>query len=204
MFTGIVQAVGRISSVTRRESGITVTIDPGALDLSDVRIGDSICVQGVCLTVTAWSARQLQFDISAATLDVTTGLQALAEVNLEKALRLADRLGGHLVQGHVDGVARVTRFEPIGESTLLEVEVPDELARYLARKGSVTVNGVSLTTNEVQGNRFAVNLIPHTLLATTLKALIVDAPVNVEVDLLARYAERLLCNPDRRPFIGTP
>jgi riboflavin synthase len=192
MFTGIVDAVGRITEVAKKDGGIGITIDPRELDLSDVRIGDSICVQGVCLTVTETHERQMKFDVSDATLGVSVGLDAPGEVNLEKSLRLADRLGGHLVQGHVDGVGRVTRFEPLGDSHLLEVDVPQELTRYLARKGSVTVNGVSLTTNEVASARFAANLIPHTLAVTTLQRLAAGARVNIEVDMVARYLERLV------------
>lgn len=191
VFTGIVQAVGRIISVDPSTGGVTLTVDAGELDLSDVAIGDSVAVQGVCLTVTQKRARELKFDVSAATLAVSVGLDAPGEVNLEKSLRLADRIGGHLVLGHVDGVARVTRFEPVGESYELEIEVPPDLAKYVARKGSSTVNGVSLTTNEVAGARFTVNLIPHTLAATTLKGLLVGARVNVEVDVVARYLERM-------------
>lgn len=191
MFTGIVQAVGRIASVDPSTGGVTLTVDVGELDLSDVAIGDSVAVQGVCLTVTQKHARELKFDVSAATLAVSVGLDAPGEVNLEKSLRLADRIGGHLVLGHVDGVARVTRFEPVGESYELEIEVPPDLAKYVARKGSSTVNGVSLTTNEVAGARFTVNLIPHTLAATTLKGLLVGTRVNVEVDVVARYLERM-------------
>jgi riboflavin synthase len=192
MFTGIVQAVGRITSVARKGGDVRLTVDTDGLDLTDVNIGDSIAVQGVCLTVVEREASALRFDVSAETLTVSAGLDAPGAANLEKSLRLADRLGGHLVSGHVDGVGRVTRFEPAGDSQLLEIEAPLELAPYIARKGSITVNGVSLTVNTVAGMRFTINLIPHTLAVTTLVTLAVAASVNLEVDLIARYVERML------------
>jgi riboflavin synthase len=194
MFTGIVAAVGRIERVAARERGLRVTIDAGALDLADVAVGDSIAVNGCCLTVVALSPPRFAADVSQETLDCTTGLGAPGEVNLEKALRLADRLGGHLVTGHVDGVGEVVRCEPDGDSRRLVVRVPPALAKYLARKGSVAVQGVSLTVNRVAGAEFEVNLVPHTLAVTTLGRLAPRAPVNIEVDLLARYAERLLAS----------
>ena len=166
-------------------------IHGGGMDLSDVAVGDSIAVNGVCLTVVTLTSNSFSVDVSAETLRCASGFEHGAEVNLEKALRLADRLGGHLVSGHVDGVGRVTRFEPVGESTLLQIEAPAGLARYLIRKASITVDGVSLTVNQVDGARFALNLIPHTLQMTTLKHLSVGAQVNLEVDMIARYVERL-------------
>jgi riboflavin synthase len=166
-------------------------VDAGGLDLSDVALGDSIAIQGVCHTVVAFDAKGFEVDTSAATLAVTTGLEAGRAVNLEKSLRLADRLGGHLVQGHVDGVATVAAFDDLGGSRRLAIEVDPALAPYIARKGSVAIDGVSLTVNAVQGPRFEVNVIPHTLAVTTLGALAPGAKVNVEVDLLARYVERL-------------
>jgi riboflavin synthase len=184
--------VGRIVSVKRGEGGLRLGIDAGSLDLSDVAMGDSIAVQGVCLTVVALREGELEFDASPETLSVTVGLDAEGEVNLEKALRLSDRLGGHLVQGHVDGVGAVKRFETLADgNALLEVEAPAAISRYIARKGSIALNGVSLTTNEVSGNGFTVNLIPHTLAVTTLKHLRPGTRVNLEVDLLARYLERM-------------
>jgi len=192
MFTGIVQAIGKIAATTPRGQDVRLTIDAGTLDLSDVRLGDSIAANGVCLTVIAMGKNSYEVDVSAETLRCTVGFELHSEVNLEKALRLADRLGGHLVSGHVDGVGRVTRFEPAGDCFLLEVEAPAALARYIAAKGSITINGVSLTVNRVAGERFAVNLIPHTLEVTTLKHLKPGSRVNLEVDLLARYAERLM------------
>ena len=182
MFTGIVQAVGRIVRTQPFE------LDCGPLDTADLAVGDSVCVQGVCLTVTARTEHGFTADVSAATLSVTAGLDRPGPVNLEKSLALGERLGGHLVTGHVDGVGEVTRFE----GGVLEVRPPDELARYIARKGSITIDGVSLTVNRVEKTRFEVFLIPHTLEVTTLKRLRPGVRVNLEVDLVARYVERLL------------
>lgn len=192
MFTGIVEAQGKVRTSQPTDKGARVSIDTGGLDVSDVRIGDSIAVDGCCLTVVAMDANGFAVDVSQETLDCTIGFERGRAVNLEKALRLSDRLGGHLVSGHVDGVGVVTRFEPAGESWLLAVRAPSELAKYIARKGSITANGVSLTVNGVEGEHFDVNLIPHTLQATNLKALQPHALVNLEIDLLARYVERLL------------
>jgi riboflavin synthase len=195
MFTGIVAACGRVRTVEPAEKGARAVIAASALDLSDVRVGDSIAVDGCCLTVVALNGDAVSFDVSEETLGCTIGFDPGRAVNLEKAVRLADRLGGHLVSGHVDAVGQVTRLQPIGDCWLLEVRVPDELARYLVRKGSVAVNGVSLTANQVQGSVFSVNLIPHTLQVTNLGMLKEGARVNVEVDMLARYVERLLAAP---------
>lgn len=184
-------AVGTVVEVTPRDGGVHASIDVGALDLADVMAGDSIAVNGVCLTAVDHTAHTFEVDISAETQRCTTGFRAGQRVNLEKALRLADRLGGHLVSGHVDGIGRVVLFEAAGESRRLEIEVPDDLARYIAAKGSVCVDGVSLTTNSVAGSRFAINLIPHTLTVTTLGDLTPGAGVNIEVDLIARYVERI-------------
>jgi len=192
MFTGIVAAIGRIEHVEPRPKGRRLSIDAGALDTGDVAIGDSIAVNGCCLTVVALAGRRFDVDVSQETIDCTAGLGAPGEVNLEKSLRLADRLGGHLVSGHVDGVGEVLAFDPVGESTRLVVRSPTDLAKYIARKGSIAVQGVSLTVNRVDGREFEINLIPHTLAVTTLKHLRPGARVNLEVDLLARYAERLL------------
>lgn len=182
MFTGIVQAVGSIVRLDPLE------VDGGALELADVAIGDSICVQGVCLTVTATTPRGFTADVSSETLRVTAGLDRTGPVNLEKSLALGDRLGGHLVAGHVDGVGEVTAFT----GGVLQVKAPAELARYIARKGSICIDGVSLTVNRVEGARFEVQLIPHTLSVTTLSRLQPGSRVNLEVDLVARYVERLL------------
>ncbi|MGC2518649.1 MAG: riboflavin synthase [Burkholderiales bacterium] len=192
MFSGIVAAIGRIEKVEQREGGLRLAIDAGALVMEDVSAGDSIAVNGACLTVVATTASGFDVDVSQETLRCTAGLSEPGEVNLEKALRLADRLDGHLVAGHVDGVGEVVRFDPAGESRLLRVRAPAELARYIARKGSITVQGVSLTVNAAEGGEFEVNLIPHTLAATSLKHLKRGGRVNLEVDLLARYVGRLL------------
>jgi riboflavin synthase len=192
MFTGIVAAVGRIQRVEPRPGGLRLAIDAGALDLADVAIGDSVAVNGCCLTVIRLAAPRFEVDVSQETIDCTAGLGTPGEVNLEKSLRLADRLDGHLVSGHVDGVGEVVAFEAAGESRRLVVRGPAELAKYVARKGSIALQGVSLTVNRVEGREFEVNLIPHTLAVTTLKALVPGAKVNLEVDLLARYVERML------------
>jgi riboflavin synthase len=192
MFTGIVAAIGRIERSEPRPQGLRLAIDAGALDVSDVAVGDSIAVSGCCLTVVALAGRCFEVDVSQETIDCTVGLGAPGEVNLEKSLRLADRLGGHLVSGHVDGVGDVVVFEPAGESRRLVIRAPADLAKYIARKGSIAVQGVSLTVNQVDGREFEINLIPHTLAVTTLKHLAPGARVNLEVDLFARYAERLL------------
>jgi len=192
MFTGIIQSVGSITHLESRGGDVRLRIRTGKLDLADVRLGDSIAVNGVCLTAVALTPESFTVDVSAETLRCTEGFVPGAEVNLEKALRLADRLGGHLVSGHVDGVGSVHRLTPAGESFLLEIDAPLALARYIIRKGSITVNGVSLTVNAVHGARFALNLIPHTLQMTTLKNLESGSRVNLEVDMIARYVERML------------
>ena len=200
MFTGIVAAVGRIVEAGQGPSAVRLVIDPAALDVADVVPGDSIAVNGCCLTVVALPEREgrrhVAFDVSAESLRCTSGLDRAGPVNLEKALRLADRLGGHLVTGHVDGMGTVVALEPVAEgsgwgSHRLVVDAPRELARFIAPKGSVAVQGVSLTVNEVRGNRFEINLIPHTLDATTLRLLAPGARVNLEIDLVARYVARL-------------
>ena len=204
MFTGIVQAVGVIESVVplaegSAKGGVRLVIEPGPLDLAGVALGDSICVQGACLTVVAMAGRRLSFDVSRETLECTVGLERPGRVNLEKSLALGDKLGGHLVTGHVDGIGEVLAFDAAGESRLLCVRAPAELARFVARKGSVTVDGVSLTVNRVSdgphGAEFDINLIPHTLEVTTLGRLAPGARVNLEIDLIARYVERMLGEP---------
>jgi riboflavin synthase len=196
MFTGIITAIGTITRRDALEKGVRLTITAPDLDLRDVALGDSIAHNGVCLTVIAKKKNSYQVDVSRETLDCTTGLDEGAvgggEVNLEKALRLSDRLGGHLVSGHVDGVGEVVRFDRIGESHELVIKAPKALAHYIARKGSITVNGVSLTTNTAKGRKFSINLIPHTVEVTTLKHLKPGSPANLEIDLIARYCERLL------------
>ena len=195
MFTGIVAATGRITHLQALEKGLRLTLEAPALGLDDVALGDSIAHNGVCLTVVGKEGDRYSIDVSRETLDCTVGLDAPGEVNLEKALRIADRLGGHLVSGHVDGVGTVLRFEKIGESHELVIRAPEALAKYIARKGSICVDGVSLTTNRIEGADFSINLIPHTVQVTTLKRLHPGAKVNLEVDLIARYVERML-NPE--------
>lgn len=199
MFTGIVAAVGRITEVLPlgdAVSGVRLVVDAGNLGLDDVAVGDSIAIQGACMTVVAKAGNVFQVEVSRESLSRTVGLGALGEVNLEKALSLSTRLGGHLVSGHVDGLGRVVSFAAVGESWELVVRAPRELAKYLAYKGSITVNGVSLTVNRVadlaDGADFSINLIPHTIAATTLKHLAPGVMVNLEVDLIARYCERML------------
>ncbi len=191
MFTGIVAAVGRIAKIDPAPGGLRLHIDSSGLDMGDVAPGDSIAVSGVCLTVVAFDRSHFEAEVSQATLSVVAGFAEGVPVNLEKALRLADRLGGHLVTGHVDGTGTVSRFDALGDNRRLVVEAPRAIARYIARKGSVAVDGVSLTVNAVDGDSFEVNLIPHTLGATTLQNLQPGAKVNLEVDMLARYVERL-------------
>ena len=195
MFTGIVEAVGHVVSRERGRDGVRIHVHAGSLDLSGVAVGDSIAVSGCCLTVVQIASPLLHFDVSDETLARTTGFRLNRAVNLERALRFSDRLGGHLMSGHVDGIGRVVALAPPGgEATghrRLDVEVPAVLARYIAVKGSVAVDGVSLTTNAVAGARFTVNLIPHTLAVTTLGTLGPGDAVNIEVDLIARYVERL-------------
>ncbi|HZZ03209.1 riboflavin synthase [Paraburkholderia sp.] len=200
MFTGIVAAVGRIESVnplgTDGDAGVRLNVEAGGLDLEDVQLGDSITIQGACMTVVEKAAHSFEVDVSRESLNCTVGLGEPGEVNLEKALRAHDRLGGHIVSGHVDGLGTVTHFAPVGESHELRVLAPREIGRYLAYKGSITVNGVSLTVNSVKdrddGCEFSINLIPHTVQVTSLKNLREGSQVNLEIDLIARYVERML------------
>ncbi len=219
MFTGIITGLGRITESRALGSGashgkqLTIEVPPGYLD--DVQLGDSIALNGACMTVTTFDAAANRFtiDISHESLDKTASLAEPGPVNLEKALRANDRLGGHMVSGHVDGIGRVTLFQQVGESWELRVRAPRELARFIAYKGSITVNGVSLTVNRVidpnpafeqsgfgqvgpdQGCELSINLIPHTLQSTTLGTLKSGAQVNLEIDLIARYVERMLTAP---------
>ncbi|MYM68279.1 riboflavin synthase [Pseudoduganella sp. FT55W] len=204
MFTGIVAAVGKIESVKPLEggsfAGVRLDINAGGLPLADVALGDSIAINGACMTVVEKDATNFRVDVSRESLNKTVGLDTLTEVNLEKALTLNERLGGHLVSGHVDGLGVVRKFEPVGESWELVVESPHELAKFLAYKGSIVVNGVSLTVNRITDIgtgtdlvcQFSINLIPHTIAVTTLKHLKVGSKVNLEIDLIARYVERMV------------
>ena len=201
MFTGIVQATGRIVAVDELGNGKRVRVEAPGFDLADVKIGESIAINGACMTVTDVNADAFCFDVSAESLSKTSGLDRIGDVNLEKAMRFGDRIDGHLVSGHVDATGTVITFEQRAESWLLVVEAPPALARYFAYKGSVAINGVSLTVNQVEdilekpgltGCRLYINLIPHTIAVTTLKDLRPGARVNLEVDMLARYIERML------------
>lgn len=194
MFTGIIQAVGRLDSMEPRGGDLRLWIDAAGLQMERVVLGDSIAVDGACLTVAELDGALFAADLSRETLELTTlgGRKPGDRVNLEMALTLAQPLGGHLVSGHVDGMGELMDCEEDARSLRMRFEVPGELARYIARKGSVTVNGVSLTVNAVEGSRFAVNLVPHTLQETNLGELQPGARVNIEVDLVARYLERLL------------
>jgi riboflavin synthase len=202
MFTGIITGVGRIAAVSPLGNspahGKRLTIVCPDQYLDDVGLGDSIALNGACMTVTTFDAAKSQFsiDISAESLDKTAGLDAIGTINLEKALRANDRLGGHLVSGHVDGIGTITHFAQVGESWELRVLAPKALAKYLAYKGSITINGVSLTVNRIadvaEGCEASMNLIPHTVENTALGALRQGSRVNLEVDLIARYVERML------------
>lgn len=191
MFTGIVQAVGQIERITPSGEDARLNISVGALDMGDVAEGDSIAVNGVCLTVVEFDQKAFQVHVSKETLSCTVGLDTTKAVNLEKALRLADRLGGHLVSGHVDGVGQVVKFDKLGDCMQLVIRAPHAISRYIAVKGSIAVDGVSLTVNSVEGDVFSINLIPHTLEVTTLHLLGIGSRVNLEIDQIARYVERM-------------
>jgi riboflavin synthase len=191
MFTGIIQSVGAISQATPVGQDIQLVIGTHGLDMSDVQIGDSIAVNGVCLTVIQFDAAHFHAHVSHETLSVTVGLNKPQAVNLEKALRLSDRLGGHLVSGHVDGVGEVVAFEQLGECWRLDIRAPHAISKYIAVKGSICVNGVSLTVNSVARDVFSMNIIPHTLEKTMLSHISAGTRVNLEVDQIARYVERM-------------
>lgn len=191
MFTGIIQTVGRIAEVIPHGEDCALRIAAPNMDFSDVQLGDSIAVNGVCLTVTALYSHAYQVMVSQATLAVTAGLCHSSPVNLEKAMRLADRLGGHLVTGHVDGVGQIAKLEAVGECWLLQVSMPRALSKYVAQKGSLCVNGISLTVNAIAQNIASINLIPHTMQHTTMKYAKAGDTVNLEIDLIARYVERM-------------
>ena len=191
MFTGIIQSIGKIDSVQAIGSDLRLRIACANLSLQDVKSGDSIAVNGACLTATTVSEQHFEALVSQASLAVTMGLNQPQAVNLEKALRLSDRLGGHLVSGHVDGVGSVLNFEQLGECWKLDIRAPHALSKYIAPKGSIAVNGVSLTINSIEQDVFSMNLIPHTLENTTLQFLAVGSLVNLEVDQIARYVDRM-------------
>lgn len=206
MFTGIVSAIGKISHIevlnaADQEAGLRLRIQAPDFDLSRCKLGDSIALQGACMTVVALHEQAFSIEISRESLNCTVGLDAENEVNLEAAMRLGDTLDGHMVLGHVDGVGTVSLFEPVGESFELRILAPLALAKYFAFKGSVTVNGVSLTVNDVvdraDGCEISINLIPHTVQVTTLKNLRVGSGVNLEVDAIARYVERMLSHTNK-------
>jgi len=201
MFTGIVAAVGRIEKIEpladgKADAGVHLIVHAGGLDLNDVNLGDSIAIQGACMTVVSKHADGFAVDVSRESLRLTMGLDAVGPVNLEKSLRVGDQIGGHIVSGHVDGLGEVVKFEAVGESWELVIQAPVSLAPFLAYKGSITVNGVSLTVNRVSdlasGTQFSINLIPHTISVTTLQHLKVGQLVNLEVDTIARYCQRML------------
>ncbi|WP_019881740.1 MULTISPECIES: riboflavin synthase [unclassified Methylophilus] len=191
MFTGIIQTVGRIAEVVPHGEDCALRIEAAELGMQDVQLGDSIAVNGVCLTVTEFDMHAFQVMVSKVTLDVTTGLGQPGPVNLEKALRLADRLGGHLVTGHVDGIGTITALQEVGECWLLKIRAPHAISKYVAKKGSLCVNGISLTVNEISQDEVSINLIPHTMQHTIMQYAKAGDPVNLEIDLIARYVERM-------------
>jgi len=210
MFTGIIETIGTIADLRQRDNEWRVTVVSGKLDLSDVKLGDSIAVSGACLTVVALDGNGFQADVSNETMRLTSLglLEQGSAVNLEKALQPTSRLGGHIVSGHVDGVGELESLEPDGKSWRLVFKVPDNLARYIATKGSICIDGVSLTVNEVDGARFAVNIIPHTQKETVIQYYQPGCKVNLEVDLVSRYLERLLlgdeaANPEKATALLT-
>lgn len=194
MFTGIIAAVGRIASLQPQGGDIRLVIDSDTLDVSDVKLGDSIAINGICLTVVNIQDQLLAFDVSKETLQRTSlaRVSAGSSVNLEKALAVGDRLGGHFVSGHVDGLGKVTRLEPSARSWQFHIEMPEVLRRYVAEKGSICVDGVSLTVNAVTDTGFEINIIPHTMQETIIRDYSIGHSVNLEVDMIARYLERLL------------
>ena len=196
MFTGIIQAVGKVREPEKLGNGVRLTIHAPDLGLEDVKVGDSIAVNGACMTVIEKTDTDFKVDVSAESLSKTTGLNTFGEVNLEKAMRLGDRVDGHLVSGHVDGVGLVESMEPVAESWRLVIRAPRMLSPNLAYKGSITVNGVSLTINKVEDTAMdtlvTINLIPHTVQVTTLKNLRAQSEVNLEIDTIARYVERMV------------
>jgi len=191
MFTGIIQTVGRIADVVPHGEDCALRIEAPELGMQDVQSGDSIAVNGICLTVTDFNAHSFQVMVSKVTLEVTCGLSQPGPVNLEKALRLSDRLGGHLVTGHVDGIGTISTLQAVGECWLLKIALPHAISRYVAKKGSLCVNGISLTVNEIVKDEVSINLIPHTMQHTMMQFAKTSDPVNLEIDLIARYVERM-------------
>ncbi|MGH8865266.1 MAG: riboflavin synthase [Burkholderiales bacterium] len=198
MFTGIIEAIGRVVAVKPAGQSAALTVEAGAVDMSDVAIGDSIACDGVCLTVTALAPKGFTVDVSQETLRVTAGFAAGSAINLEKSMRLSERLGGHLLSGHVDGAGIVTAVKAVDANREIQIRFPAELGRYIARKGSIAINGVSLTVNSVTADSFSVNLIPHTLTVTNLKDLKQGDRVNLEIDMVARYVEKMFDRDDQR------
>ncbi|MEA1891018.1 MAG: riboflavin synthase [Pseudomonadota bacterium] len=194
MFTGIIESRGKILGLQRKGSDARISINTGGLDLSDSKIGDSIAVNGVCLTAVSLTAETFEADVSAESLSRTSlgQLSVDSPVNLELAMRPDTRFGGHIVSGHVDGLGKILDVRPAGESIILRVQLPDELACYVAQKGSVTIDGVSLTVNAVRNNEFEVNIVPHTQQETIISHYKQGSHVNIEVDIIARYIERML------------
>jgi riboflavin synthase len=194
MFTGIIESIGTLREIVQRGGDVRLTVDTGSLDLSDVKLGDSIATNGVCLTAVALTGSGFSADVSRETLSLTTlhQLNPGSRVNLEKALTLSSRLGGHLVSGHVDGIGRVVERHGDARSIRFQIQAPDSLAKYIAHKGSICVDGTSLTVNTVEGAKFELNIVPHTLQETIMEAYRPGTEVNLEVDLIARYLERLM------------
>ncbi|WP_375752944.1 riboflavin synthase [Vibrio sp. HN007] len=194
MFTGIIEAVGVLTAITPKGEDISITVESGKLDMSDVKLGDSIATNGVCLTVTSYSENSYTADLSLETLNKTgfTQYSVGDKVNLEKAMLPTTRFGGHIVSGHVDGVGTIVERNQVGRAVEFWVEMPSELTRYVAQKGSVTVDGISLTVNDLRKNAFKLTIVPHTSEETTIDSFNVGRKVNLEVDVLARYMERLL------------
>ena len=194
MFTGIIAAVGKVTAIQSNEKDMTITVHAGELGMNDVKLGDSIANNGVCLTVTHLTADSFNVDLSYETLKLSafSGIQPGFLVNLEKAMQMNDRFGGHIVSGHVDGVGEITAISPLGNAIEYWIKAPTSLAKYIAKKGSITVDGISLTTNDVDGSSFKLTIIPHTISQTTMQQYKVGSKVNLEVDVIARYLERLM------------
>ncbi|WP_028869525.1 riboflavin synthase [Psychromonas arctica] len=194
MFTGIIAAVGKITAIKNNEKDMTITVHAGELEMNDVKLGDSISNNGVCLTVTRLGENSFDADVSHETIRLSgfANIQPGFMVNLEKAMQMNDRFGGHIVSGHVDGVGEITSISPLGNAVEYWIKAPDDLAKYIAKKGSITVDGISLTTNDVDGASFKLTIIPHTISQTTMQYYVVGSRVNLEVDVIARYLERLV------------